>query len=338
MTYVEFFDEVALNNVHPCLSYVPDRVIVIGYHMGLMEKHKEHYQKVLKARGHQVEFIPRKVKKNSLKSAVDVISDIVENNPDCVFDVTGGDELLLLALGMVWARTDKSIQIQKFNLVHNKVYDCDEDGEVVYRDAPMLSVEENIQIYGGGVVTGSINSRYTYPWDLTDEFLQDIEDMWAICGRDVKQWNRQINVFAEMNKPHEEEEGLLTLTMSLSDLEKTLQRPNDEDERKRKNRGEDAPQNRIIRDESIIADLLEKGLLTCFVQYGNEVVVSFKNEQVKKCLTKEGQVLEMKVYITAKFLQDENGNPVYNDVMNGVFIDWDGQCHDERTEGTPARR
>lgn len=333
MTYIEFFDEVALNNVHTILSYVPDRVIIIGYHKGLMEKHKEHYQKVLKARDYDVEFIPRKVRKNNLKSAVDVISDIVENNADCVFDVTGGDELLLLALGMVWARTDKPIQIQKFNLVHNKVYDCDEDGEVVYRDAPMLSVEENVQIYGGGVVTDPANGQYTYPWDLTDEFLQDIEDMWAICSRDVKQWNRQINVFAEMNKPHEKEEGLLTLSMPLPDLEKTLKKVNDEDERKRKNRDEDAPQNRIIRDQSIITDLLEKGLLTCFVQYGNDLVVSFKNEQVKKCLTKEGQALEMKVYVTAKFLQDENGDPVYNDVMNGVFIDWDGECHDERTEG-----
>ena len=45
MTYIEFFDEVALNNVHTILSYVPDRVIIIGYHKGLMEKHKEHYQK-----------------------------------------------------------------------------------------------------------------------------------------------------------------------------------------------------------------------------------------------------------------------------------------------------
>ena len=57
-----------------------------------------------------------------------------------------------------------------------------------------------------------------------------------------------------------------------------------------------------------------------------------KNKQVKKCLTKAGQALEMKIYVTAKNLTDSDGNLLYNDVVNGVVIDWDGKFHDEKTQ------
>ena len=49
-----------------------------------------------------------------------------------------------------------------------------------------------------------------------------------------------------------------------------------------------------------------------------------------KCLTKEGQALEMKIFLTAKSLQTAMGKPVYCDVMNGVYIDWDGEIHKEK--------
>lgn len=62
------------------------------------------------------------------------------------------------------------------------------------------------------------------------------------------------------------------------------------------------------------------------------VTISYKDEQVKKCLTKAGQALEMKIYTTAKDLLDKDGVPVYDDAMNGVVIDWDGELHDETVE------
>ena len=71
---------------------------------------------------------------------------------DCVFDITGGDEMYLLALGIVFEKNpNRNIQIHKFNLRNNMIYDCDKDGETVFRDAPKLTVEENIRIYGGFV-------------------------------------------------------------------------------------------------------------------------------------------------------------------------------------------
>jgi len=42
--------------------------------------------------------------------------------------------------------------------------------------------------------------------------------------------------------------------------------------------------------------------------------------------------MEKKVFITAKDVLDKDGLPVYDDALNGVVIDWDGEFHDETVE------
>lgn len=45
-------------------------------------------------------------------------------------------------------------------------------------------------------------------------------------------------------------------------------------------------------------------------------------------MTKSGQVHELIVYLLAIEAHEKNGNPIYNDVMTDVFIDWDGEVHE----------
>ena len=59
------------------------------------------------------------------------------------------------------------------------------------------------------------------------------------------------------------------------------------------------------------------------------VTIAYKDAQVKRCLTKAGQALEMKVYLIAQSLADETGALVYDDAKNGVLIDWDGEWHED---------
>ena len=145
MTYIEFFDESALENISTCLTNKPDRVIYIGNDLTLMNKHIDNYKKVLSARNFDIEFISKTVPRSKLESAINALSDIVEQYDDCVFDITGGDEMYTLALGIVYANhPNRGIQIHKMNLKNNSVYDCDRDGKTVFKETPALSVEENV--------------------------------------------------------------------------------------------------------------------------------------------------------------------------------------------------
>ena len=101
MTYIEFFDKVSSRNICACLSFAPERVVLIGHKAKLMEKHKQRYERLFSDRDHSIEFTYKTVSQSNLDNAVSVISQLVEEYEDCVFDITGGGEILLLALGMV---------------------------------------------------------------------------------------------------------------------------------------------------------------------------------------------------------------------------------------------
>lgn len=117
-----------------------------------MKKHIANYQRVFSDRGQNIESLFETVSKSNLDAAVEVLSEIVETYDDCVFDITGGEEILTLALGIVYSKySDKKIQIHRFNLRNNTVYDCDKDGTTIYKETPTLSIEENIRIYKSAV-------------------------------------------------------------------------------------------------------------------------------------------------------------------------------------------
>lgn len=312
MTYIEFYDPVSLENIATCLSYMPDRVILIGDGHRLAAR-VENYRRLLADRGHpEVEVITRSVPKTNLKLAVEKLGQLVDAYEDCVFDITGGDEVLVLALGMVCAaRPQRHIQVHKFNLREGKMYDCDGDGETVFHQLPALTVEENIRIYGGEVVYGTIHSTDTYLWDFTEDFSADIDALWRICCQEERYWNIKCNIFDAICKV-DGSDGL-TVSAPLDAVDRLL------------------PQN-LYYDfgDRLIPYLRKHGLLTSFCDNGTTVTLTFKNEQVKRCLTVEGQVLELKMYLLAKSLTVGDA-PMYNDALCGVKIDWDGVRHEEES-------
>ena len=201
MTYIEFFERTAAENVTACLIYAPERVIFIGNNGKLMKRHIERYERVFADRGIAIEFSYRTISRYNLDDAVRLLSELVETYDDCVFDITGGEEILNLALGVVFERyPEKQIQIHKLNLRNNAVYDCDKDGNTICRNTPRLSIEENIRIYGGDVVYGGFSSGSTVLWDLTEDFAADVHKIWEVCRVNVRDWNVQCSLLEVAEK------------------------------------------------------------------------------------------------------------------------------------------
>ena len=307
MTYIEFFDRAATENICACLTYAPDRVIYVGDNRDLMRRHIARYERVFRDRGQDIAFSCRSVSKNNLDAVLALLTELVETYDDCVFDVTGGDELMLLALGILFERySHRDLQIHRFNLHSNAVCDCDKDGNTVFREMPALTVEENIRIYGGDV-----DEKETCRWELTEEFTQDVRAIWDICRRNPRRWNAQIGMLSALEKVGVQSKAELTVSAAMDSVRRGLSKG-------------------CTYAKGIICSLLEKGLLTGF-EYGEKLTVSYKNAQVRRILTKAGLALEMKIYLTALETKVK-GQPVYRDVRNGVKIDWDGTFHDETTE------
>lgn len=302
MTYIEFCDKTSIVNICACLTNIPDRVILIGGDMKPMFRKKELYEKLFLNRGHSIEFIPKSVNKNSLQEIVRVITETVETYDDCVLDLTGGEDLMLVAAGIVYEK--KHLQMHRFNVANNRIYDCDGDGVTVEKETPRLSVEENVLIYGGRVVFENERAGATYRWDMSEDFICDINAMWNICRENPKNWNTQTGVFAAAELFRRDENPLCT-TASIEKISKYLRSIN----------------AKYLLHKNFLNKLHRAGLIE-YANDGENISVTYKNEQVKRCLTKSGLVLEMKVYSVMEGLE-ENGGKMY-DVLNGVVIDWDG--------------
>ena len=316
MTYIEFFDKNAADNVCACLARKPERVVFIGNDQKQMGKHIAKYREIFESRGENIEFVWRGVNRNKLDKILEVLSSVVEEYDDCCIGLTGGDDLYLVATGIICERyKHKNIQMHRFNLRNNTVYDCDADGETLFEGtAPELSVAENIRIYGGVIVGSETKSDATFNWDLNEEFKQDVIDMWEICRVKPRDWNVQITSFAGFLSEGTVSEDGLTYSLTRRQLEIYCQKQ----------------ELKSFYKQKIIASLLEKGLLLEYYELDNRLYITFKSEQVKRCLTKAGQVLEMRIFVSALSATDPDGTPVYNDAVNGAYIDWDGTVHDEK--------
>lgn len=313
MTYIELFDKTHTANVCAMLTNPPDRVILIGEKYKNLEKHAERYREVLRARGADTEIIPVSVNKNNISVMIDSLTSLIDKYGDVHIDLTGGEDLYLTAAGIVYERCKRAgvhVNMHRFNIRSNRVIDCDLDGHTVMEHRlPEISVVENIRIWGGMVIGEPYSRDF-----LDDECESDIRALWNICRRDVKAWNRQINVLcAAENRKNIKSTHLLTeadvgrMTSYLS-----------------------ADDREHIVDDGILYSLYEEGLVRSYRVDSGIFEVKYKNEFVKKCLTTAGQVLELMILLCARAAREPDGALIYNDARSGVRIDWDGDIEPKK--------
>ena len=300
MTIIEFFDrESAVENIAGSILYSPEKVVFIGSNSKRMKKSTENYKAVLDGRGINVDFSYRTAGRNNLGAITETIESVVEENGECGIDLSGGDELFLVAVGRILEKHKEKIRIHRLNINNNSMTDCDSEG-VLCRSLPVsLKVDENIRVYGGRVIYENEKPDSTFRWKLDAEFVSDIRAMWKVCKKDVGVWNAQTNVIAKLCNGNTADSELV-VSAKIS-----------------------AEKNGIFISKEIFGSLEKEGIIKN-LKISDRIYFEFKNSQVKKCLTKAGQLLELVITATASEVRDENGNKLYNDVSCGVYIDWDG--------------
>lgn len=307
MTVIEFFDrESAIENVVSALLCSPDKVVFIGSSVKRMQRSVENYKKITQSRNVGAEFLFKGVSKNNLSAIFEAIEDVVCRNDDCVIDLSGGDDLYLVAVGMVYQKYSARIKLHRFNISNNTMIDCDSDG-LLCADAPMeISIDENINIYGGKIVYDSDKSNGTYKWLFDDEFIGDVRAMWSVCRKNPTLWNAQINTLEKLSSRYLNRDSLSFYAKTDSAKKLLLEKG-----------------DRFTFEKDIFRLLEAKGIIRNFKEDESGFGFNFKNGNIMKCLTKAGLILELIIAVTA-LEADESGKPIYTDVMTGVCIDWDG--------------
>lgn len=309
MTVVEFFDKNAIENMLSALCCQPERILFVGHNRTQIAKHLDHYREVLQGRGLKVELLPPKsINRNNLLQAVEALSALVEQYGPCDFNLDGGEELYLVAVGMVAQKYPDKVRLHRFNIRNNTITDCDADGKDHLLAPIALNVRENVRIYGGRVVGYQEHKDGTYPWDFHEVFRRDVAKLWEICCRYRTNWNGCVNTLAWAMKVMPQEDSRSVLCKR-SVVEPEMVREND----------------RYRINLPILYALEQEKLISWLRVEGDEIEFVCKSEQVKMALSKAGQVLELMATMAALDAAEEDGTPTYHDVRCGVYIDWDGE-------------
>ena len=302
MTLIECFSDSLVENIMGCLRLRPDKLILLGDGEQMRQPSKR-CQTILQRRGLRTRMEPLDIRDRDMMEIARLLSGIVRKEESCVIDLSGGDELVIMAVGALVAGMDSAtrqrVSVQKYDSGCGVDVDCDCDGRVVPGRNAALTVEEQIFLYGGIIHPSS----YQPPMDCTP---RDLEPLWAIVSAAPREWNRAIAVLSEFeSRSHSKTE----ICLSLGSLRNTVS-------------GYDEKEKLVLdlldrfQQRGIIHDRSSRGTLR----------YTYTSPIFRHCTQKAGNVLEVKTLLEARVLKD-NGAPFFRDCQMSVNIDWDGVVH-----------
>jgi len=289
-TLIELFDNCQLKNVIAGLNFKPEKIIFVGFKQNMRPQLLNSLEKFFNMKNIKADIKYEYVSRYDYSSIVERLNNIIDKNEDCCFDLTGGRELVLVAMGEVSAT--RKIPMFQFDLKTGELIHVNNCSSIPLPKKENISIEECVTLNGGAVVNPKTD------WDMNEEFCKDIYSMWNICKKNPNAWNNNSSVLASLEKRAFND-------MSLSVGSKIKERDSRE------------------IDNSIIQSLADCGVIKELRLQKEYISFRYKNEQVRKCLVKSGNVLELMAYMLTREISAENNN-CYNDIKVGVMVDWDG--------------
>ena len=289
MTIIESFEKAPIDNIISALESHADKIIFLG-ETKQMEKPVSVYKKLLRSKGIKSEIILKNISKNSLDSILAVLTEIVNTEDDIIFDITGGEDLVLLAFGIIFERykNTKNMKLQHF--------------DVRSEDYP-LDVKEIISLHGGIVIPED-------PQPTVHNAMEEVDKLWDLARINSSKWNRSNTYLKELERKGNRSHDELEMYLNLSEVKTKI----------------DKYESKFHDTVELLRDFENAKLILNLKIAQDKISYKYKNPFIKRCLEKAGDALEMKCYFEALSLE-QNGKPYFNDCYVSVNIDWDGVIH-----------
>lgn len=301
-TLIELFDLCQIENVIAGLKFLPEKIVFVGYDNVMTGKRKRDLEKFFAMRNMNIETDFRQVDRYDYAAIEKTLNSILDENEDCCFDLTGGRELVLAAMGHVSAQ--RNIPMFQFNVRTGNVINVKNCENLLSDNSLSITIQECVALNGGGVV---YNRDDDFNWDMTDGFKKDVRTMWGICKKNCGLWNRQSNVFADFEKLGKIDENF-KVSVNLAYMKEG--------------------RHDTFLSRRLIEQLIKHRLISDYELEGDKLTFKYKNAQVHQCLSKAGNILELYTYMCANEIEQKDPG-FYDDIDIGIYLDWDGIVHSE---------
>ena len=303
MTLIECYTDSHIDNIAACLALRPDRMILIGDARKATDA-LARYEALLQRRGHTAKLQFEDISGFNFTEIYRLLKELTTNREeDLVIDLTGGDELVIMAVGAVLANMEPPqrdrVLVQKYDRTEHIIQTC--CGGNVERNgtAPTVSIEEILLLHGGTLHPDSRQPAAEYP-------ARALDQLWAFVAEDPRKWNRSVALLNELESRCEEK---MRISLPIETLSGSI--PNFHDK------------NESIR--SLLSDLQSCGVIENN-STDDTIEYNYSSPMMRHCLEKAGNVLEIKTLLEGRAVT-KNGLPFFHDCRMSVGIDWDGILH-----------
>jgi len=293
-TIIEIYDDEPIYNVLAPTVMRPEQVVYIGGNRITGKRIKNKIIRYFEERKLDTYafFYPTNI--YDCAKVTETLEMLIERFPDCAIDVTGGNSVLVFAIGMFCALHE--VPAFAYNMKTNSfynIYACDEIEELPSELS--LKARECLAMAGASLMRhGHVDGD-----KLTDEDLQDIAKVWEIFRKNQNIWPRHTQYLqAVAGSP--EPDDIPQLSIDTTIVRKTGYNKN------------------ISANLFLMRELETCGIIQNLEYTDTDIRFDFKNHTIRQCLLDVGIWLELFIYKVCK------ESDFFDDVQISVVVDWNG--------------
>ncbi len=306
----EFLDEEPLENVITCMHHKVDKVIFFGYSSENRKRNRLRQFLERECRVKEIVFID--IRREDLQGTLWAMRTAIEKEREegnqLFFDITGGENLILVAFGRL--SKEYGLPIHEYDVVKDKLIELEDGVEYsISRGTEPQEVKLNldsfIELQGGKI-------DYRKHKDIksikNEAFGRDIENIWTVAKSYAADWN-PFSDYLEQKLFGSKNHGLSASRPTAKVRQEWV-------------RVKDGVETRSLEELNAILDALaECGILTQVKHDEEEYAMTVKSREIRNVLLDGGCVLELHTYMQEKSQND--------DCRVGVHIDWDGVIYND---------
>ena len=299
MTLIECFADAHIDNISACLRLRPEKMVLIGK-ADEMRTPMKRYQKLLRQRGMNTQVSMCDIQGKDIGGIASALAPLIRSGESCVLDLTGGDEMVIMAVGAVLAGLDdarrQKIRVEKYDHNQNAVLDCGNENRRLDCEQVTLTVAELVALHGGSLYPDAYQPPKTYGTEA-------LEGLWRMSSADSRAWNRAMMTLSEFES---RSESKMQICLCLDEIRDGIR---DFDRKEREVRG--------------LLDRLHRSGVITDQSSARVLKYSYNSEMMRYCMAKAGNILEIKTLLEGR-VAAEKGIPLFGDCRMSVSIDWDG--------------